>query len=60
MNEIKIERMTEKSWPDVVRIYESGIATKNGVMLSCSKDAVKSLVLIDTLLIKARQKTLYR
>ena len=54
MNEIKIERMTEKSWPDVARIYESGIATKNGVMLSCSKDAVKSLVLIDTLLIKAR------
>ena len=29
MNEIKIERMTVKSWPDVARIYESGIATKN-------------------------------
>lgn len=29
MTEIVIGKMTEKSWTDVARIYESGIATKN-------------------------------
>jgi len=29
MDEILIQTMTEKSWAEVARIYESGIATKN-------------------------------
>jgi putative transposase len=29
MDDIKIDQMIEKSWTDVARIYESGIATKN-------------------------------
>ena len=29
MNEMKIGQMTDKSWTEVARIYESGIATKN-------------------------------
>ena len=38
MNEIKIERMTVKSWPDVARIYESGIATKNATFQTEAPD----------------------
>ncbi len=38
MSEIKIERMTEKSWPDVARIYESGIATKNATFQTEAPD----------------------
>lgn len=29
MNQIEIKAMTPEAWPDVARIYESGIATKN-------------------------------
>ncbi len=38
MNEIKIETLTEKSWPDVARIYESGIATKNATFQTEAPD----------------------
>ena len=38
MNEIKIETMTEKSWNDVARIYESGIATKNATFQTEAPD----------------------
>jgi phosphinothricin acetyltransferase len=34
MKEISIQLMTENSWTDVARIYESGIATKNATFES--------------------------
>jgi len=38
MNEIRIDQITEKSWPDVARIYESGIATKNATFQTEAPD----------------------
>ena len=38
MNEIKICQMTDKSWSEVARIYESGIATKNATFQTEAPD----------------------
>jgi L-amino acid N-acyltransferase YncA len=38
MNSILIERMSGASWPDVARIYESGIATKNATFQTEAPD----------------------
>jgi len=38
MIEIKISQMTDKSWIDVARIYESGIATKNATFQTEAPD----------------------
>lgn len=38
MIEIKIDYMTDKSWTDVARIYESGIATKNATFQTEAPD----------------------
>lgn len=38
MNEIKINPMTDKSWTEVARIYESGIATKNATFQTEAPD----------------------
>lgn len=38
MIEIRIEQMTDKSWTDVARIYESGIATKNATFQTEAPD----------------------
>lgn len=38
MNEIKIGQMTDKSWTEVARIYESGIATKNATFQTEAPD----------------------
>jgi L-amino acid N-acyltransferase YncA len=38
MNDIKIDRMTDESWVDVARIYESGIATKNATFQTEAPD----------------------
>lgn len=38
MSEIKIEQMTDRAWSDVVRIYESGIATNNATFQTKAPD----------------------
>jgi L-amino acid N-acyltransferase YncA len=38
MIDIKIGQMTDKSWTDVARIYESGIATKNATFQTEAPD----------------------
>ena len=38
MTEIKLDQMTDKSWADVARIYESGIATKNATFQTEAPD----------------------
>lgn len=38
MLEVRIDQMTEQSWADVARIYESGIATKNATFQTEAPD----------------------